>query len=123
MVNISSETPNLIKLWANAISLRSPKLMSSFYCDKAVWVGTYSKPYELGKNQIFEYFKGFLDNRQMSCKIIEQTCQHNNNVIVSSGVYVFNVNGDEIKARFTYVIINVNGENKILTHNSAEYEG
>ena len=59
----------------------------------------------------------------MSCKIIEQTCQHNNNVIGSSGVYVFNVNGDQIKARFTYVIINVNGENKILTHNSAEYEG
>ena len=55
MVNLSNTVPPLIHKWSKAISLMNPKLMADFYCENAVLVGTYSKPYEIGKKQILKY--------------------------------------------------------------------
>lgn len=123
MVNVTKDIPTIIQRWANAISKQNPKLMTNFYCRNAVLVGTYSKPYELGANQIYKYFVDFLSAKNMSCKIVEQTCQHIGELKVSSGVYEFTANGDIIKARFTYTIIPRNGQDKILNHHSSVYEG
>ena len=62
MVNLSNTVPPLIHKWSKAISLMNPKLMADFYCENAVLVGTYSKPYEIGKPEILKYFQDFLDN-------------------------------------------------------------
>ena len=59
----------------------------------------------------------------MSCVINEQTAQVVGNLIVSSGIYTFTINGESIEARFTFVCISKNGQMKILTHNSSVYEG
>jgi hypothetical protein len=123
MVEVTNEIPSIIKRWAKAISLQKPRLMSNFYCRNAVLVGTYSEPYEVGINQIYKYFTDFLSAKNMSCRIVEQTCQHIGELKVSSGVYEFTANGEIIKARFTYTIIPRNGEDKILNHHSSVYEG
>ena len=123
MVKLTNQTCPLVNKWSKAIKLQSPKLMADFYCEEAVLVGTYSKPYEIGKPEILKYFQDFLDNDSMSCVINEQTAQVVGNLIVSSGIYTFTINGESIEARFTFVCISKNGQMKILTHNSSVYEG
>lgn len=123
MVKLTNQICPLVNKWSKAIKLQSPKLMADFYCEEAVLVGTYSKPYEIGKAEILKYFQDFLDNDSMSCVINEQTAQVVGNLIVSSGIYTFTINGESIEARFTFVCISKNGQMKILTHNSSVYEG
>jgi|ETNvirenome_2_30_1030614.scaffolds.fasta_scaffold00095_9 uncharacterized protein (TIGR02246 family) len=122
MVNLSNTVPPLIHKWSKAISLMNPKLMADFYCENAVLVGTYSKPYEIGKKQILKYFEDFLNNESMTCVINEQTCQKIGNLCVSSGIYTFTINGESIEARFSFVCIPRNGQMKILNHHSSVYE-
>jgi uncharacterized protein (TIGR02246 family) len=122
MVKLTNQVCPLVHKWSKAIKLRSPKLMADFYCENAVLVGTYSKPYEIGKSQILKYFNDFLSNESMSCVINEQTAQVIGDICVSSGIYTFTINGDSIEARFTFVCIMQNGQMKILTHNSSVYE-
>ena len=121
MVKLTKKIPKIIQMWANAISSQNPKLMTNFYCENAVLVGTFSKPYEIGKYEIYKYFVDFLSSKDMSCTIIEQTCQYIGQLKVSNGVYEFTANGEIITARFTYTIISRNGEDKILNHHSSQY--
>ena len=60
MVKLTNQICPLVNKWSKAIKLQSPKLMADFYCEEAVLVGTYSKPYEIGKPEILKYFQDFL---------------------------------------------------------------
>jgi len=123
MVRTTAEIPKIIKVWTDAISLQNPKIMTSFYCDNAVLLGTFSTPYEVGKDQIYDYFVDFLTAKKMSCIILEQVCQQVGLVRVSSGVYEFTIDGKITRARFTYTLIPIRGEYKIINHHSSVYEG
>ena len=123
MVRTVTQTPSIIETWANAISLRNPQIMTSFYCQNAVLVGTFSKPFEIDKDEIYKYFVDFLSVKRMSCKILEQVCQQGEVVMTSSGVYEFTIDGETTRARFTYTLIPINGEYKILNHHSSVYDG
>jgi len=117
----TNSIPELIRNWAASIQKRDASLMTNFYTKDAILIGTYSEPIEVGKNEIYRYFKTFLNKQGLTCKI-----QSNINqilycgLIISSGTYIFRYEGKEVVARYSFCLREHNGMPKIINHHSSE---
>ena len=112
--------PTILSDWASSIRANNSKEMVNFYSQNAVLVGTYSQPLEVGLQQIKEYFEMFLDRGSISCKILDNVNQEFNDTIISSGVYKFTVDGEQVVARYSYVFKKINNRMRIINHHSSE---
>ena len=70
--------------------------------------------------KIREYFEMFLDRDSISCKILDNVNQELGDVIISSGVYEFKVDGQKVVARYSYVFKMINNRFRIVNHHSSE---
>ena len=120
MVRITKQVPTILSDWASSIRANNSKEMVNFYSQNAVLVGTYSQPLEVGLQQIKEYFEMFLDRDSISCKILDNVNQELGDVIISSGVYEFKVDGQKVVARYSYVFKMINNRFRIVNHHSSE---
>ena len=91
------------------------------YSKNAVLLATF-EPMLLGRNQIFGYMVDFLDKDNMSCQIMKNVTQidEDKDTMIASGIYLFTFDdedGDrqEVLARYTYVI----NEGRIINHHSS----
>jgi hypothetical protein len=62
----------------------------------------------------------FLDRDSISCKILDNVNQELGDVIISSGVYEFKVDGQKVVARYSYVFKMINNRFRIVNHHSSE---
>jgi hypothetical protein len=62
----------------------------------------------------------FLDRDSISCKILDNVNQEFADVIISSGVYEFKVDGQKVVARYSYVFKMINNRFRIVNHHSSE---
>ncbi len=120
MVRITKQVPTILSDWASSIRANNSSEMVNFYTQNAVLVGTYSQPLEVGLEQIREYFEMFLDRDSISCKILDNVNQEFADVIISSGVYEFKVDGQKVVARYSYVFKMINNRFRIVNHHSSE---
>ena len=119
-MELSKHLPGILKSWANAIQLRNPSVMIDYYTNNAILVGTFSYPIEIGKKQIFKYFLDFLDKPGLKCKVTSNVNQQLNDLVISSGTYVFTYGNKEVQARYTFVFKNIGGQLRIVNHHSSE---
>tara|TARA_B100001094_G_C18120667_1_gene766651 strand:- start:41 stop:415 length:375 start_codon:yes stop_codon:yes gene_type:complete len=120
MVRITKEIPTILYDWASSIAPNNSVEMVKFYSPKAVLVGTYSEPMEVGHKQIKAYFDFFLDRKSITCTLLDNVNQILDCCIISSGVYEFNVDGDKVVARYSYVFKEENNRMRIVNHHSSE---
>ena len=73
-----------------------------------------------GRKEIKLYFDEFVKKKPCG-KIISSQEQYVNGVSIVSGVYEFDLDGEIIPARFTFVIAQNNGEYEIINHHSSVF--
>jgi|TARA_R110000782_G_scaffold214585_1_gene302383 hypothetical protein len=120
MVRLTQQVPTILSDWATSIRANNSNEMVNFYSQNAVLVGTYSQPLEVGIKQIRAYFEMFLDRKSISCKILDNINQEFEDLIISSGVYEFKVDGQKVVARYSYVFKMINNRLRIVNHHSSE---
>jgi hypothetical protein len=118
---LTKQIPNIIQKWASDIEKKDPRLMTAFYSKKAILVGTFSYPIEIGREQIFDYFKDFLDKPNLRCEIKSNVTQVlDNGLLISSGTYNFYYENKVVKARYTFCVKKMLRTYKIINHHSSE---
>jgi len=120
MLRLTQQVPTILSDWATSIRANNSNEMVNFYSQNAVLVGTYSQPLEVGIKQIRAYFEMFLDRKSISCKILDNINQEFEDLIISSGVYEFKVDGQKVVARYSYVFKMINNRLRIVNHHSSE---
>jgi hypothetical protein len=120
MVRLTQQVPTILSDWATSIRANNSNEMVNFYSQNAVLVGTYSQPLEVGIKQIRAYFEMFLDRKSISCEILDNINQEFEDLIISSGVYEFKVDGQKVVARYSYVFKMINNRLRIVNHHSSE---
>jgi hypothetical protein len=118
---MKNRIPKIILKWVSLIPEGNPKEQASLYSKNAVLLATF-EPMLLGRNQIFGYMVDFLDKDNMSCQIMKNVTQidEDKDTMIASGIYLFTFDdedGDrqEVLARYTYVI----NEGRIINHHSS----
>ena len=118
---MNKRVPKIVQKWVSLIPERSPKKQSSLYSKNAVLLATF-EPMLLGRKEIFGYMLEFLNKDNMTCRIIKNVTQidEDRDTMIASGIYLFSFDdedGDrqEVLARYTFVI----NEGRIITHHSS----
>ena len=118
--DMTNKIPKLVQNWANSIAERNANLQTSFYSRDAILLATY-EPILIGQEEIYYYFKGLLEKKNIRCNIRENYSVNYLETIIASGLYDFSFDDEDnesivIPARYTFVIYN----NKIVDHHSSE---
>ena len=118
---MNKRVPKIIQKWVSLIPEGNPKAQASLYSKNAVLLATF-EPMLVGRRQILGYMVEFLDKDNMTCEIMRNVTQidEDRDTLISSGIYLFSFDdedGDrqEVLARYTYVI----NEGRIITHHSS----
>jgi len=123
MISLSS-TPNQFLLdWANTMKTNDMNKILSLYDKNAVLLGTIANSFEVKRLNIKDYFIEFLGKNVIQnvtyLSIINQKISTDQNILISSGVYVFDMaNGPSVQARFSFVF-DTTQPDFILNHHSS----
>ena len=69
-------------------------------------------------NLILEYFDNLLKSK-VDVEIISEHTHESESLVTTSGLYNFIVDGTTINARFSFVLIKIQNDWKILSHHSS----
>jgi len=117
-----SNTPvDFIQHWLDTVCTHNPQAIVSLYAQDGILVGTVAQKIKRGRKEIKTYFDEFV--KKSPCgKIVSAQEQYIQGVSVVSGVYEFDLDGEVVPARFTFVITkNDMGEYEIINHHSSVF--
>ena len=110
---------SFVQQWLDAVCTHDSQAIVGFYSEDGILVGTVAEKIKRGHKEIKTYFDKFVKKRPCG-KIISYQTQMVNGVSIVSGVYEFNLDGEKVPARFTFVLAkNDMGEFKIINHHSS----
>ena len=94
--------------WRKAILTNDLNKVLSLYAPNAILLGTIANSYEVKRENIKSYFVDFFGKNTITdvkyLSVVNQFITGSPNLIISSGVYVFERKNDEpVKARFSFV--------------------
>jgi|TARA_R110002012_G_scaffold312760_1_gene523768 hypothetical protein len=117
-----SNTPvDFIQQWLDTVCTHDPQAIVSLYAQDGILVGTVAETIKRGRKEIKTYFDEFVKKKPCG-KIISSQEQYINGVSVVSGVYEFELDGDIVPARFTFVVAkNSDGAFEIINHHSSVF--
>tara|TARA_R110000824_G_scaffold276944_1_gene465296 strand:- start:195 stop:578 length:384 start_codon:yes stop_codon:yes gene_type:complete len=117
----SNSPVDFIQQWLDTVCTHNPQAIISFYSQDGILVGTVAQKIKRGRKEIKTYFDEFVKKKPCG-KIISSQEQYINGVSVVSGVYEFDLEGEIVPARFTFVIgKNDMGEYEIINHHSSVF--
>eukprot|EP00122_Pirum_gemmata_P014255 Pgem_evm1s13288 len=109
----------LLQHWIDTLSQNSPQKQAALYSEQGYLLPTVSFPRE-NRSQIEEYFVGFLANKPSA--VINTLVQEPDacDEVIISGIYTFNLNGNYIEARYSYIFEFDDNENWLIAqHHSS----
>ena len=110
---------NVLEIWVEKIRTNDANQITELYHDDGLLLGTFSDIERHGKELILDYFRNLMKSK-IDVEIVTE-CEHKiDSVIINSGFYNFIVNGEKVKARFSFVFINIMGSWKIISHHSSK---
>jgi uncharacterized protein (TIGR02246 family) len=122
--NIERIAKDIFERWNNALQTGRKEEVAKLYTENNAFLPTLSGDFKRGIQGAEEYFKHFLEKNPVG-KIIEEDIQGNDDFIIHSGLYDFEVDDSaegrtNVEARFTFVYKkDENGEWKIAHHHSS----
>jgi len=123
MISLSSTLNQFLLDWANTMKTNDIDKILSLYDKNAVLLGTIANSYEVKRVNIKDYFDEFLGKNVIEdieyLSIINQKTKHDPDLLISSGVYVFDMkNAPSVQARFSFVF-KTNQPDFIINHHSS----
>lgn len=123
MISLSSTINQFLLDWASTMQTNDIKRILALYDKNAVLLGTIANSFEVKRVNIKDYFVEFLGKNIIDkvtyLSVINQKSSNNPDLLISSGVYVFDMgNGPSVQARFSFVF-NVDQPDFILNHHSS----
>tara|TARA_R110000824_G_scaffold77734_4_gene196482 strand:+ start:1154 stop:1537 length:384 start_codon:yes stop_codon:yes gene_type:complete len=117
----SNSPTDFIQQWLDTVCTHDPQAIVNFYSQDGILVGTVAEKIKRGRKEIKTYFDEFVKKKPCG-KIISSQEQYMNGVSIVSGVYEFDLDGEIVPARFTFVIAkNDKGEYEIINHHSSVF--
>jgi|TARA_R110000751_G_scaffold266884_1_gene365871 hypothetical protein len=117
----SNSPADFIQQWLDTVCTHDPQAIVNFYSQDGILVGTVAEKIKRGRKEIKTYFDEFVKKKPCG-KIISSQEQYMNGVSIVSGVYEFDLDGEIVPARFTFVIAkNDKGEYEIINHHSSVF--
>tara|TARA_R110000824_G_scaffold215900_4_gene402433 strand:+ start:301 stop:684 length:384 start_codon:yes stop_codon:yes gene_type:complete len=108
-----------VQQWLDTVCTHDPQAIVNFYSQDGILVGTVAEKIKRGHKEIKTYFDEFVKKKPCG-KITSSQTQMVNGVSIVSGVYEFNLDGEIVPARFTFVVAkNDMGEFEIINHHSS----
>ena len=108
-----------VQQWLDTVCTHDPQAIVNFYSQDGILVGTVAEKIKRGRKEIKTYFDEFVKKKPCG-KITSSQTQMVNGVSIVSGVYEFNLDGEIVPARFTFVVAkNDMGEFEIINHHSS----
>lgn len=115
----------MFDIWSQALQTGDKRKVAELYTKDSTFLPTLSGVFKFGMQGAEDYFKHFLEKKPIGRIEIDRV-QGNKNLIIHSGLYIFEVdeqNGQgrtDVKARFTFIYQKQkNGGYKILHHHSS----
>jgi len=123
--NVTADVDALLKNWAEKLSQSTPSnprpIVETYEPRNAVLLPTCSGETAIGRGQITEYFKEFLDYKP-TVKFTTRAIGGDCTIAFASGTYTFtlgNLANQELLARYTYVFERRNTKWLIAQHHSS----
>ncbi|KAG7344777.1 signal peptide protein [Nitzschia inconspicua] len=114
------ECRQLFYLWNDALATKDPKIVAGRYAKNAVLLPTVSDLPRTSQESIESYFVDFL-KREPQGTVLESFVTIGSDWCQDSGIYEFTMKGDQtVRARYSYVYVNEDGEWKIAHHHSSQ---
>ena len=111
-------------IWMEQLGKRSVEGMVDLYLPTAVLVPTYNRDVLRGKKQLAAYFKRFLAKDSLTGTVNNVVGQRVGKAGVFSGIYTFYFRDgampQQVRARYTFVVVPTRLGARILTHHSSE---
>tara|TARA_Y100001970_G_scaffold261373_1_gene344453 strand:+ start:27372 stop:27716 length:345 start_codon:yes stop_codon:yes gene_type:complete len=109
----------MLRTWVEKIRNNNVNQVVELYHDNGLLLGTFSNIERYGKELITNYFENLLKT-EIDVEIVSEHEYKTDSLIVTSGLYNFKVDGEIIKARYSFVFIKTLASWKILSHHSSE---
>jgi len=115
-----AEIRALFGLWNDALATGDSRLVAARYAKNAVLLPTVSDTPRTDKSSIMDYFDSFLLKKPQGV-ILDGKIRIGDGWAQDAGIYEFTmgVNGQKVKARYTYVYVFEDGAWKIAHHHSS----
>ena len=95
-----------VQHWLDTVCSHDPLAITNLYLSDGVLLGTVAKTIKYGQSQIRSYFDMFV--QKQPCGVITSISSATyNDIAVVNGTYTFDVEGEKVPARFTFVLKNV----------------
>ena len=107
-----------LKTWVEKIEANNPKQVADLYHKDGLLLGTFSNIERRGKPLILNYFQRLLKSK-IKVEIITNQEYKSDYIVASSGLYNFIVDGEIIRARFSFVFIKTKYSWEIFSHHSS----
>jgi len=113
------EVQNLFYLWNDALATGDSSLVASRYAKDGVLLPTVSDVPRDTAAKITDYFDSFL-LKEPQGEILESFVTIGTNWCQDVGIYEFSTNTGKVKARYSFVYVNEDGQWKISHHHSSQ---
>lgn len=111
-------------IWMERLSKRSVDGMLDLYLPNAVLVPTYNRDVLQGKDSLRAYFQRFLAKDGLTGTVNNIVGQRVGKAGIFSGIYTFFFRDgaipQQVRARYTFVVVPTRSGARILTHHSSE---
>ena len=92
--------------WLDTVCSHDAKAITELYLEDGVLLGTLAETIKTGRQEIRSYFDFFVEKKP--CGVITSISSANyGDIAVVNGTYTFDVDGEKVPARFTFVLKNV----------------
>ena len=112
------EVRGLFHLWNDALATLDPDAVAKRYAKKGVLLPTVSDVPRTDYDSIKDYFVNFLQKKPQGI-ILESNVMIGTNWCQDAGIYEFDLLGDKVKARYSFIYKYEDGEWKIAHHHSS----
>tara|TARA_B100000003_G_scaffold186697_1_gene181797 strand:+ start:1045 stop:1407 length:363 start_codon:yes stop_codon:yes gene_type:complete len=109
---------DMLQTWVENIRSNDANKVADLYHKEGLLLGTFSNIERIGKNLILDYFNNLLKS-QVDVEIVTKHEYKSESIATASGLYNFILNGQKIKARFSFVFIKTKEKWRILSHHSS----
>ena len=107
-----------LQTWIENIKSNDANKVADLYHEKGLLLGTFSNIERKGQSLILDYFNKLLKS-QVDVEIITKHEYKSESIATASGLYNFILNGQKIKARFSFVFLKTKEKWRILSHHSS----
>ena len=112
------EVRGLFHLWNDALATEDPDAVAKRYAKQGVLLPTVSDVPRTDYDSIKDYFVNFLQKKPQGV-ILESNVMIGTNWCQDAGIYEFDLLGDKVKARYSFIYKYEDGEWKIAHHHSS----